>query len=104
MGPGLRFTKVQCDSKLAGSLAEHERGMRSCLADPDSLPDKIYVADLSLTYNIGVGAFCRSSIARKTNAGDLRGTCDAISLYNKAGGRTVLGLTNRRTKERLLCL
>jgi lysozyme len=104
MGPGLRFTKAQCDSKLAESLAEHERGMRSCLTNPDSLPDKVYVADLSLAYNIGAGAFCRSSIARKTNAGDLRGACDAISLYNKAGGRTVLGLTNRRTKERLLCL
>lgn len=102
--PGMRFTKAQCDAKLAESLAGHEKGMRSCLATPDSLPDKVYVAELSLAYNIGVTAFCRSSIARKTNAGDLRGACDAIPLYNRAGGRIIPGLVNRRTKERLFCL
>jgi lysozyme len=55
MRAGMRFTRAQCDSMLASSLAEHERGMRACLSNPDSLPDKVYVADLSLGYNIGTG-------------------------------------------------
>jgi hypothetical protein len=70
----------------------------------DSLPDKVYVADLSLAYNIGTGAFCRSSIVRLQNAGQLRASCDRFPLYNKAGGRTISGLVKRRGKEQVLCI
>jgi lysozyme len=104
MHAGLRFSKAECDSMLASSLVEHERGMRACLDRPDSLPDKVYVADLSLAYNIGTGAFCRSSIVRLQNAGQIRASCDRFPLYNKAGGRTILGLVKRRGKERALCI
>lgn len=102
--PGMKFTKERCDVMFIGSLAEHEAGMRGCLKVPDSLPDKTYVAFVSATYNIGVGGFCGSSMARRANAGDLRGACDALMMWVKAGGRTVKGLVNRRTAERKLCL
>lgn len=102
--PGMKFTKDQCNVMLIGSLTEHEAGMRRCLAAPDSLPEKTYVAFVSATYNIGVGAFCGSSMARRANVGDLRGACEALMLWTKAGGRVVQGLVNRRTAERKLCL
>lgn len=102
--PGMKFTKEQCDIMFIERLQEFEAGMRKCLKAPDAIPDKPYVAFLSLAYNIGNGAFCRSSIARKANAGDLRGACNAITLYNRAGGRVVRGLVNRRAAERKLCL
>lgn len=102
--PGMRFSKADCDNLLVGDLIEHEQGMRRCLKDPDALPIKVYVAELSLTFNIGVGAFCRSTVARRTNAGDLRGACDAIPLFNKAGGKVIKGLVKRRAQERALCL
>ena len=102
--PGMKFTKDQCDIIFIESLAEHEAGMRGCLKAPDALPEKSYVAFVSATYNIGVGAFCGSSMARKTNAGDIRGACDALMMWVKAGGKVVQGLVNRRTAERKLCL
>lgn len=102
--PGMKFTQEQCDVMFIGSLAEHEAGMRGCLAAPDTLPEKSYVSMVSVTYNIGVGAFCGSSMARKINAGDVRGACDALMLWVKAGGKVVQGLVNRRTAERKLCL
>lgn len=102
--PGMKFTKEQCDVMFIDSLAEHEAGMRRCLKAPDSLPDKTYVAFVSATYNIGVGGFCGSSMARRANAGDLRGACEALMLWTKAGGRVVQGLVNRRKAERKLCL
>jgi lysozyme len=43
-------------------------------------------------------------MARKANAGDMRGACDALLLWNRVGGREVAGLTKRRQRERELCL
>lgn len=89
---------------LGDALIDFEQGVRKCLTNPDAIPEKPYVAFLSVSYNIGRGAFCSSSIARKANAGDIRGACNAILLWNKAGGRVVKGLVNRRAEENKICL
>lgn len=102
--PGMRFSKEECNNMLLDSLIEHEQGMRKCLRSPDTLPNEVYVPALSLTYNVGVGAFCKSTVARKLNAGEIRAACDAFMMWNKAGGREVKGLTTRRAQERAMCL
>ncbi|MEI2386020.1 lysozyme [Breoghania sp. JC706] len=101
---GDRHTKPQCDAMLLASIQRHEAGMRRCLKAPDAIPIKSYVAFVSLTYNIGVGAFCKSTTARRLNAGDVRGACESATWFNKAGGRRVPGLENRRAAEHELCL
>jgi lysozyme len=63
-----------------------------------------FAASISLSYNIGAAAFCRSTVARRFNAGDWQGGCDAMLAWNRAGGRVVTGLTRRREAERRLCL
>lgn len=102
--PGMKFSKEDCNNMLVDSLVEHETGMRKCMSAPDAISDKTYVAFLSFTYNVGVGAFCKSTLHRKLNAGDVRGACDELLKWNRAGGRVVKGLTIRRAKERALCL
>lgn len=101
---GDRHTREECEAMLGDALKEFEAGMRACLKDPDGLPEGAYAAFLSVSYNIGTGAFCRSSMARLANAGNLPAACDALLMWNKAGGRVVRGLTNRRIAERELCL
>lgn len=101
---GDRYTADECRVMLGDGLAEFETGMRRCLVAPDAIPAKPYVAFLSLSYNIGTGAFCRSTLVRKVNAGDIRGACDEILKWNRAGGRVVKGLSNRRKEERAICL
>lgn len=101
---GDRYTMDECKAMLGDALVAYETAMRGCLTNPDAIPDKPYVAFLSLSYNIGTGAFCRSTVARKANAGDLRGACNAIPLFNKAGGRVIKGLVTRRAEEQALCL
>ncbi len=101
---GDKYTVDECKAMLGDALAEFETNMRRCLNNPDKIPDKPYVAFLSLSYNIGTGAFCRSTVARKANAGDLKGACDAILMWNRAGGRVIQGLVNRRQDERKMCL
>ncbi|MBO6511855.1 MAG: lysozyme [Roseibium sp.] len=101
---GDKHTKAECDQMLLASLKKHERGMRKCLRDPNAIPAKSYVAFVSLTYNIGVGGFCRSTAAKRLNRGDVKGACDAATWFKKAGGRTIRGLVNRRAAEHRLCL
>ena len=57
-----------------------------------------------LCYNIGESGFARSSVVRHFNQGNLQKAADSFLLWNKAGGKVLRGLTNRRNKERELFL
>ena len=61
-------------------------------------------AMVSLAYNIGVGAFLKSTLLKKVNAGDFAGAGEEFLRWNKAGGKEVLGLTRRRQREKQLFL
>jgi len=99
---GDKATRAQCDEKLSSRLVEFNAGVSSCINV--DLPDSRRVAFVSLAYNIGTAAFCKSTVVRKINAGDVAGSCDAILMWNKAGGSVRNGLTQRRKKEREMCL
>ena len=108
---GHRYTVEQCKAMLGDGLQDFEKGIRKCLKKPDAIPDKSYVAFISLAYNIGQHGFCKSSIARYANRyadtgnlSDLRAACNRILRYNKAGGRVLSGLVRRRKEERKLCI
>lgn len=64
----------------------------------------LFAASISLAYNIGTSAYCRSTVARRFNAGDFVGACNGFLSWSYAGGRQVQGLLNRRRDERRLCL
>lgn len=101
---GQSMTAAECDAAFAAELRAHEERLRACLVEPDKLPGQTYVAVLSWAYNVGTGAACRSTLVRKLNAGDLRGACDELPRWVRAGGRVLPGLKNRRVSERGLCL
>lgn len=100
--PKAVYTHAECDLITEREVARYEADIRPCL--PADLPPKTRAAFISAAYNIGTGAFCGSSMARLAKAGNLRAACDALLRWNRAGGREVRGLTNRRTAERRLCL
>jgi lysozyme len=99
-------TTDQCKSLLVSELSVYSAGVDRCLKAQTS--DKTYAAFVSFTYNVGIGAFCGSSLLKKANAGDLRGACDGLLAWDKAKklGVTITlpGLTRRRQDERALCL
>lgn len=100
---GMRFTKAECDAMLVKALGEFaDTSVERCIKGP--IADEPYVAFLDLAYNVGAGAFCKSTVVRRWNAGDKAGACDAVLKFNRAGGRVVPGLTARRQRERALCL
>lgn len=99
---GQRKTVDECKDMLGVRVEEFGEGVDRCVDRPLSPERK--AAFVSFSYNVGVSAFCKSSIARKYNAGDVRGACDALLLYTKARGIELPGLVKRREQERQLCL
>lgn len=99
---GMKFTRPECEAMLKRSLIEHEAGMDKCIRVMPT--DNQHVAFLSFTYNVGVGAFCKSTLLKKQNAGDRKGACNELLKWTKAGGRELPGLVRRRQEERALCL
>jgi len=99
-----RYTSAECAAMLRRALADDYAP--AVLKAVPALRDRPHqlAAALSLAYNIGPAAFARSTVARRFNAGDWRGGCDAFLMWVNAGGRRVQGLVNRRESERKLCL
>jgi lysozyme len=107
--PGLIETPEGCRQRLERQLVAHARPVMACtprLSEPGR--DWQRAAAVSLAYNIGVGAWCRSTADKRFDAGDWRGGCDAFLSWSKArvGGqlRVVKGLLSRRQREREICL
>lgn len=101
--PGKVYSKAECEERLERQLIAHAKPAMQCVPGLKDRPNQL-AASVSLAYNIGPTAFCRSTAARRFNAGDWRGGCDAFLAWRYAGGREIRGLLNRRKAERLICL
>ena len=63
-----------------------------------------HLALTSLAYNIGTGAFAKSTLVRVLNQGQYGAAADQFLRWDRAGGATLPGLTNRRKAERSIFL
>jgi len=101
-----KYTKAECTEMLADKLPRYYGEIAGCWGQDveDILSQEERIAYVSGAYNFGSGAFCSSSMVRKLKLGDREGACHALRLYNRAGGRVVKGLDNRRRAEEKLCL
>ena len=82
-------------------VEKFEGAIKQCVTVP--LFQHEYDAYLSLAYNIGPQAFCRSTLVRKLNAGDYAGACKEILRWDNFRGKPLAGLTKRRQSEYLQC-
>lgn len=101
-----KYSVDECKALLAQKLPRYYGEIAQCWGQDveNNLTDNMRIAFVSGAYNFGSGAFCKSSMVRLLKAGDRRGACHALRLYNRAGGRVVKGLDNRRRAEEKLCL
>lgn len=100
---GMRFTPAQCNDLLEEELVAHAEPIIRCVPALKGRTNQV-IAAVSLSYNIGTAGVCKSSIAKLWNAGQWRAGCDRFPLFNKAGGRVIQGLVNRRARERAICV
>lgn len=102
---GKKFTEQQCTDMLEQALIVHAEGVKKCAPQLwDKGRDYPMFASISLAYNIGVKGFCGSTAAKRFVARQWVAGCNAIPMWNKAGGRVVKGLVDRRRREQLACL
>lgn len=99
---GMTITEREAEEILARDLFKYEQGVISAITARPTQPQ--FDAMVSLCYNIGPGAFAKSSLVRRFNAGNIAEAADAFLMWNKAGGRVLKGLENRRKDERALFL
>lgn len=100
--PGMKITRREAEKYLRRGLEKFADEIRPSITAP--INDNEFSAFLSLAYNIGPGAFKRSTALGRFNMGNKRGAAEALTWFNKAGGRTMRGLVNRRAEEKALFL
>ena len=95
-------TPVKALTRALSDVQKFEGALKTCVKVP--LHQYEYDAFLGITYNIGSKAFCSSTLVKKLNIQDYEGACKEILRWDKASGRVVKGLTNRRQKEYKQCI
>lgn len=96
------YSEKECSDRLNSELGSYFTGISQCIKQP--LREREWAAVLSWTYNVGVGAACRSTLVRKINAGQPASAwCPELDKWVYAGGKRVQGLANRRAAERAMC-
>lgn len=99
---GMTITEAQASEYLAKTLEKFGAQIKPLLKVEAN--ENEWAAMLSLAYNIGPGAFAKSSVLKRFNAGDKAGAANAFLMWVKAGGKTLAGLKRRREAERALFL
>jgi lysozyme len=87
---------------LLHDLNTHSNGIKACITVP--LYQHEFDAYSSFAFNVGVSAFCKSTLVKKLNAGDYTGACNELPKWVYSGGKKYNGLVKRREQERKLCL
>jgi lysozyme len=99
---GDHYTKQQCLDMLAKKLPRYWYEIAPHITVP--LSDNEKIAYTSFDYNLGTGAFLRSSFLVKLNHGDHAGACHGLLAYNRTRSMGVVkGLDIRRHKEEAIC-
>ena len=99
---GDKLTPERARILLQNDASAFARAVQRCAPVP--MHQHEFDAFTSLAYNVGEGAFCRSTLARKLAAGDYAGACREILKWDKFKGQPLRGLTLRRQKEYQLCI
>lgn len=103
--PGAVYSDAECVRSLNEAVVRHAAPVLDCVPGLADRPDEVKAAFASMAYNIGVKAFCGSSVASMARSGDWRGACERMArIYRRAGGKELPGLVKRRAEESALCL
>lgn len=95
--PGQTITEAEAERLLRADLATAEAAVVRLVTVP--LTDGQFGALVSFVFNVGQGAFAGSTLLRRLNAGEYDAVPGELARWNRAGGRVLQGLANRRAAE-----
>jgi lysozyme len=94
------FSLEEVYAILAKDVEKFERGVSRYITVP--LKQCEYDAIISFSFNLGLGVLQRSTLRQALNRWDKEGAMQSLRKYNKAGGKVLKGLDNRRKDEEAL--
>lgn len=95
--PGMKITLQEAYDILNRDLDQYEDAVNKFVKVP--LTQNQFDALVSFVYNVGVGAFQKSTLLKKLNAGQYNAVPNELMKWTKAGGKELPGLVRRRRAE-----
>lgn len=99
---GMTKTKKECVYLLQTEIDKFTEGILKLYSGP--LTQGELDAYVSFAYNVGLGAFERSTLLAKLRSGDRIGACNELKRWVYAKGQKLPGLVARRGAENKTCL
>lgn len=96
IGPDTRWTQAQCDDRLAEDLVRYAAEVAAAL---EGAPTSSNQFDSLVSFHYNTGAIARATLTRKHIEGDHQGAAREFARWNRAAGRVLKGLVNRRAAE-----
>ena len=100
--PAQEVTEHQAAENLLGDIQQTERAVKKCM--PVIMPQPVFDAVVSFSFNVGTGAACKSTLAFFINKGEWRKACEQLPRWVFVNGVRVTGLERRRANELAYCL
>lgn len=94
---GMIVTEADGDKMLLKELATYEDAVERLVKVP--LNQNQFSALTLFVYNVGIGAFTKSTLLKKLNRGQYQAVPAELSKWVKGGGKTLPGLVRRRAAE-----
>ena len=94
---GLRITEAQAAEILRKDIDSVEAAVERLVKVP--LNDNQFAALVSFVYNVGEGAFAKSTLLKKLNAKDYNSVPKELMKWVNDNGNRIQGLVNRRASE-----
>lgn len=99
---GMKITRKQAEEILIKDLQKHWDGIKGYIKVP--LYEHEAMAYTDFAFNVGVGAFKKSTLLKKLNQGRYPEACAELKKWVYAGGKQLKGLVKRREAEYKLCM
>ncbi|MGL4230893.1 MAG: lysozyme [Casimicrobium sp.] len=100
---GMKITREEAERFLRADVEKYEQAVNELMQQGFTSQTQ-FDAFVSLAYNIGRQAFATSTALKRHRNGDFAGAADAITWFNRGGGRVLPGLVRRREAEKKLYL
>jgi len=96
--PGMICSHEQAEAWLLQDVQKAVNAINTMVRVP--LTQGQFDSCVDLAFNIGAGAFEKSTLLRKLNAGDMDGAAREFERWSRCAGKVVAGLLRRRLAEK----
>lgn len=100
--PGQTISERQAADNFITDVLKVEKRLAACV--PVKMPQSVYDSLVSLSFNVGTGAICRSTMVEFLKRQQWWQACNQLPRWIYVNGEKSTGLENRRARELAWCV